>query len=1443
MKNIKTIKLKVGSRFTAFCTCLIFLFMACFMLDNGKFAFAAQTLTPTDFTTEYSSHKEVYEAANALNQRIVEEGIVLLKNEDNALPLSSGNKISVFGKNSANIAIGGTGSSTGSGSKEGVKTFTLYQSLEESGFILNPELVNFYENNSLSGVGRGNAPQMGVYLWGLKTGETPYTSYTDEVKNSYASYNDAALFVITRIGGEGYDLPITMQKSQTDTTPVEGAKPNSHYLELDQNESDLLAEICANPAFSKVIIIINASQQMELGFLDDPENEDYNAKIKGAVWIGGPGQTGIMALGRVLNGTVNPSGRTVDTYTRDFTKDPTWVNFGNTGRYATMDGETLVNASKYFLDYEEGIYLGYKYYETRGFTEKEADPETTWYEDHVVYPFGYGLSYTTFTWQLVSSNPSNGASLTSNGTIEVVVRVTNSGSVAGKDVVQLYYTAPYTAGGIEKSYVTLAEFAKTDIIEPGDYEDVTISINVRDMASYDWNDANNNSFKGYEVEEGDYEIKLMKNAHEKILGIEYTVPAGGFTYAKDEKTDEDIVNRFDDISAKVYNADPQNSGGYMTVMSRADFAGTFPTAPSDDHRVVTQEYLNSTSQPNNAATLNAYDEGKPWYTDTMPTYATEITENPTYQLIDFIGADYDDERWETLLDELTLEQMVTLIGDGAFHTVNLDNIGKPFTMEFDGPVGLVPRQVNGPISEADVAKFPPTCVYATEPVVAATWNQELVYEYGLMTGEEGIWGSGDMTYSGIYAPGANIHRTPFSGRNFEYYSEDGLLSGKMAAAFCKGTHEKGLYTFLKHYFLNDQETQRSGIFTWAEEQTLREIYLKPFELAIKYGNAMGLMTAYNHIGSNWNGASYALLTELTRGEWGFKGMVITDWTGDTPSKNLMIRVGTDLALGGSGVSKPSISAEYLTPTHVAAIRRATKAILYTVAQSNAMIQKMRYVSAPLPDFRQDIYYEADLGLATFNIGGDDIEVTYALSEDTSLPRGSLQFSSDGILSGVVESTSTTKFEVTVIATAQGFAPISATFTINKYMPDYSSVIAPTGYVNKPFYFNVAWAKSEYELTYELFAGDLYWQYFGGRPPSAALPQGLTVNPDGTITGIPTEVKDTYVIYVGAKTAGSLAGARAVEITILPQPDELNYSNSMLDSGKVGAAYSGSVATATGSDNITYTLKEGSTLPAGLTLAANGTITGTPTETVVKTFTVIASADGLDDVEATFIIDINAADLPLPLTFAGSTLSEATVDTEYTATIAATGSDSITYALKEGSTLPAGLSLAADGTITGTPTAEGVVMFKVIASAQGFADTEAAFVINVKAKVIPVLTFTGATLTEAVVNEAYTKNLAATGSDNVTFTLKSGSVLPEGLSLSEDGKITGTPTEEGLSVFVVIASAEGYEDTESTFVLLVTGETAKGCGGTIDTAGIGVTIILAGLFIVIINIGKREKSKI
>ena len=859
------------------------------------------------YPTQKATNKaEAFANAQEVNLKLAEEGFVLLKNENAALPMNKGARISVFSKNSVNLSYGGSGS----GGFDTSNNKNLYESLNDAGFVTNPTLKNFYESSQSGPVRTANSSDLdNGDNQKIATAETPQSKYTDAVRNSYADYSDAALVVITRIGGEGFDLP----RYQGDS---EGAvSPDSHYLELDQNEIDLLTAV-TDGTFKRVVVVFNTPSSFEATFLKDSAYAAFADKIDAAVWIGFTGSNGITALGEILNGDVNPSGRLVDTWAADFTKNPSFVNFGTGCLPDTTD--KYDGGMYYSVDYEEGIYVGYRYYETRGETDGED-----WYNANVVYPFGYGLSYTTFDWTVGDASASE---IELGTTITVPVTVKNTGSVAGKDVVQLYASAPNTLGGIEKAHKVLVGFAKTKLLQPGESETVTVSFDPYSAASYDYRDANSNGFSGYELEAGEYTLYVSRNAHESEKAIALNL-AADVQIGTDPTTDSEVVNRYTD-SENFLDSDWQLD----TMLSRADWEGTWPTPQTaQQHAGTDRLYEEIRSEEHNNPT-DFDSEEYPWF-----------GEEPTLTLRDLLPSaeaegyepvvSYDDERWEELMMGCDEEEMIALINNGAYHTLAMESVGLPATIHGDGPSGFTcfmsKEQVNG------------TCQYVSEPVMASTWNINLMNELGEAIGEEGTIGdkATGQPYSSIYAPGVNIHRSPFGGRCSEYFSEDPFISGMMGAAEVQGIQSRGVLPTVKHFVANEQETHRSigGDLSWLSEQALREIYLKPFEYTVKLGETRGIMTSFNRIGTRWTGGDYRLLTEILRNEWGFNGLVICDF--NTIPQYMIPRMmfyaggSLDLATQQSAMWTDCDSSD---AGDAIVLMRAVKDVMYALVNSNAM---------------------------------------------------------------------------------------------------------------------------------------------------------------------------------------------------------------------------------------------------------------------------------------------------------------------------------------------------------------------------------------------------------------------------------------------------------------------------------------------------------------------------
>jgi beta-glucosidase len=895
---------------------------------------------------DYASAEEVATAALDACATIEGEGIVLMKN-NGALPLTtsadSKAKVTILGRDAADPVYGGSGS--GSVKLDTVVDFKT--GLENANFEINNTVYDILlgyssftlKDNMFGGKDRVyDHPKANIVMDNpeasqYQIGEMPVENYTSDAVASFATYGDAAIIMYGRGGGEGGDLAQSMEGWD------EHYEAGQHQLELNYDEKQLLALAEAN--FEKVIVVINASTPMELGILEQDENVDA------VLWVGSPGQTGFNAVGQVLNGTINPSGRTADIYAADFTKDPTFVNFGFNQYNNISEANSFGNG--YFVQYEEGIYVGYRYYETaaaEGFIN---------YDDAVVYPFGYGLSYTSFDWEVTDKKLGN-----TDGDITVDVKVTNTGNVAGKDVVEMYYSAPYTKGGIEKSEVVLGDFAKTGLLEPGASETVTLTLAVEDMASYDYKNA-----KAYVLDAGDYDVTIQTDSHnikEGTEAIKYTVDKT-ITYSGDNHRASDetaVTNQFDDVSA-LFSDTAQE--GLITNMSRADFAGTFPTAPTDADKTANDAILAGFAKYSAAANEDP--------NAVMPTTGA----SNGLQLIDLRGVDYDDSTWDLLLDQLQPEEILKVVMSGAYNSAAIDSVGKPAAVDLDGPAGI-----------SSFMTAMSCTAYPSAVVIASTFNEDIAYEMGKMVGNEALANK----VNGWYAPAMNMHRSPFAGRNFEYYSEDGVLAGKIGASVVSGAASKGVYAFIKHFALNDQETNRvnNGVSTWANEQAIREIYMKPFEISVKtptvsikyiadesgtvaekeIAACTAVMSSFNRVGATWAGGSVALMQNVLRDEWGFNGIVITDF-------NLYpymvvdqgIKAGSDLMLTFD--SQKTIE-DSTSATAVTNLRKSAHNILYAVVNSNAMngIVPGTIISYTMATWEK-VLIAADILIALFLLAG------------------------------------------------------------------------------------------------------------------------------------------------------------------------------------------------------------------------------------------------------------------------------------------------------------------------------------------------------------------------------------------------------------------------------------------------------------------------------------------
>lgn len=818
---------------------------------------------------------ETNEEAAEVAEEIMEDGIVLLKNES-LLPLNETKKLNIFGWESINPAYGGAGSG---GINDLYDIVSLNQGLENAGFSINQELVDFYNN-----YGADN-PEMSIQKQSWTLPEPPVDTYSDELIKSAKEYSDVAVVVLSRKAGEGHnDIPMDVRKAAYDNNSDEydDFPEGEHYLQLSQTERDMVDMVCSN--FDNVIVVYNGANQFELGFADE------YPQIKSVVWCPGTGNVGFNALGKVFSGEVNPSGKTPDTFIYDMTTAPWWNNAEKT-EYTNLadmavEGMNAGTAQVYapaFTNYVEGIYVGYKYYETAA-QEGAID-----YDKTVQYPFGYGLSYTEFEQKM-------GELKEKDGQISVDVEVTNTGDVAGKDVVEVYYKPPYTNGGIEKSSANLIEFAKTDLLQPGESQTVTVTFSIEDMASYDENNA-----KAYVLEKGDYVISINSDSHTVLDQKTYTADKDVVYKGENKRASDDTAatNVFEDAK------------GDITYLSRADHFANYekataaPASAELGEPYVSEYHLNS----NFDKTTYLNDE------DVMPTTGADNG----LTLADMRDADYDDPRWEKLLDQLTVDEMANMIAMAGYQTAAMDSVGKVATLDFDGPAAI-----NNNFTGVGSIGFP------IEVVVASTWNKELAQAWGECMGKI----SQEMGAEGWYAPGMNTHRTAFGARNYEYFSEDGVLAGNMGAKAVEGARKYGVYSYIKHFALYEGNAKMVSV--WSNEQAIREIYLKPFEISVKQGGANAVMVSWSFLGDKWTGESSNLMNTVLRDEWGFRGMALTDFFRNNGhgfmNADAALANGVDAMLSTfNGEENNVANPEH--PTAVLQMRNACKNVMYTVVSS------------------------------------------------------------------------------------------------------------------------------------------------------------------------------------------------------------------------------------------------------------------------------------------------------------------------------------------------------------------------------------------------------------------------------------------------------------------------------------------------------------------------------
>ena len=868
------------------------------LICTGPMSTMLDLVSGSGTITEETSAK-----ATELVNEITADGVVLAKDEDGILPVASGSKLNVFGWASTNPCYGGTGSGA---LNTAYPVTDLLTGLHDAGIETNEELSKFYTDY------KADRPSVGMVAQDWTLPEPNVSLYTDEMMENAKAFSDTAMVVITRVGGEGADLPTDMASvvdgswirrvaqaygSERGTAYYNGTYDDSlnegndwdkgdHFLQLSNREEDLLDLVTAN--FDNVILVYNGANAFQMDFL-----KDY-PQIKGVLLCPGTGQSGFEGFGKVVSGEVNPSGRTVDTYVSNLKNAPWWNNFGD---FKYTNTEELNSDSSFFdpegttpsfVNYVEGIYVGYKFYETA------ADEGLINYDDEVVFPFGYGLSYTSFTKEM--------SGITNDGTnLNFTVTVTNTGSVAGKDVVEIYSDPPYTNGGIEKSSANLLDFAKTNELAPGESQTIEFSIPVEDLASYDYQ-----TNGCYVLEAGDYVISANDDSHNVADSKTYTV-ASDIVYNESNKRGSDAVaatNEFDFAE------------GEITYLSRADGFANYAEATAAP---ATYEMTDEQK----AAFDNAHTYTEAGYQNDDDANAADITTGAKngLKLVDLRGVDYNDAKWDQLLDQMTIDEMQQTIGFGGYQTAAVSSIEKVRTNDCDGPASI-----NNNFTGVGSVGFPAAAL------IGMTWDKELAYAFGDSIGEM----ANEMDTSGWYGPAMNIHRTAFAGRNFEYYSEDGVLSGRMASNAILGAQEHGVYAYMKHFALNDQEGNRTSMAaTWSNEQAIREIYLKPFEISVKDADCHAVMSSFNYIGTRWAGGCKELLKNVLRGEWGFVGFVETDYFGvyGYMTADQGVRNGSDLMLCTTGNDFNTVTV--LTNSSKQALREASKNILYTVVNSRA----------------------------------------------------------------------------------------------------------------------------------------------------------------------------------------------------------------------------------------------------------------------------------------------------------------------------------------------------------------------------------------------------------------------------------------------------------------------------------------------------------------------------
>ncbi len=1135
------------------------------VMNDYVSAFAESSSGIRKISADYASYEETLRAGEDLNVELQSEGSVLLKNDNNALPLAaSERKVTLFGICSSNIVTGGGGSGGGTVTDK-MNDYDLHEGLEKAGFETNKAVKAFYDAQPYSG-GSGTV--------GGSTGEVDQTDLNGlkAYEDSFKLYKDAAIVVIGRTGGEMSDRP----RSGYDTTKSDTV--GKHYLELCDNEKALIDYVTQH--FEKVVVLINSSNVMELGWLED------NEKVDGILWIGGTGTTGTVGVGKILSGEVNPSGKLVDIYMADLKKDPTWFTSGDlkhidggTSAMYTSEGLYAPSNTQYeqynALMYKEGIYMGYRFYETAAaegyFAEGKYDakigtiPEKNagdaYYnrDTGVVYPFGYGMSYTNFEWSdytvAIPEDP--------DGDVKVTVTVTNKGDVAGKDVVQVYAHSPYIEGEIEKSEVDLVAFDKTDLLEPNESQTLTITFAYSELAQFDSEDANHNHKSVYEIDgnaDEMYNLTLRTDSHTvkkdaegqplkyewsvtNDICYEYSVDGKLMTAAGAKNSGTKVAAMFsrDDI----YNSLLGKNAADMGFVTRADGKFGLPTAASRSDLTFDKKYLEYMDLTNEFTpdedyaadgSVNTAIGAEKWVRESKPASWTQAAKTeagldvstlagknytgPTYNAETKTwteATDEDTKAWEEFLNKMSWDDLVTLVSDGQNGAVALESINLPNADYNDGP-----GQLKGGGNSTKTGDY--GTYYVSHVVIASTWNTDLAEKQGQIIGNESLY----LGTEGWWGPGANIHRTPFGGRNFEYYSQDGLQGGKIAASVMKGVQKKGVQVFIKHLGANEQESLRGepNSVTVATEQSLRQIYYKCFELAFTEGKCNGSMTCTTRTGVVASANNYAFLTELIRDEWGAGNALFME---DVEAENWHVmdhnlRAGNSLPLTNrtgkvSGAwdatnkyvtvnKSASDKTQVVSYTQWYAVRSNAQRVIYSTINSNAMkngYDLSAFANKSLADAKKGVNYNASIGA---NLAGVTIK-SYSLV-DGVLPEG-LTLSSDGTISGKVTNAEAKTYSFTVQMNCDLWVTKTADFsiTVKEALAIDESTLASL----------TAGTDSEFQVAADINAANYDEVVYAVT--SGALPQGMQINSEGLVYGTPTAAGDyTFTVQVIAtKTEG------------------------------------------------------------------------------------------------------------------------------------------------------------------------------------------------------------------------------------------------------------------------------------------------------------------------------------